>query len=84
MDPVNFNPRPREGDDWVWGDGTLLCKYFNPRPREGDDFAHGRTGSLIFLFQSSSPRGGRRRGFEPRMVSFVNFNPRPREGDDRI
>ena len=34
--------------------------YFTPRPREGDDVVGCQLFSKIFLFQSTSPRGGRR------------------------
>ena len=56
-----FNPRSREGSD---GDGIALPRLhrrFNPRSREGSD---GPTPSLptrCRLFQSTLPRGERRR-----------------------
>ena len=34
--------------------------YFNPRPREGDDFTGFWGKYFVWLFQSTSPRGGRR------------------------
>ena len=54
---------------------------FNPRPREGGDA--GRSVAIIRYnqFQSTPPRGGRRRGLLEKRVS-VDFNPRPREGGD--
>ena len=33
----DFNPRSREGSDFVLSAGMFLKKYFNPRSREGSD-----------------------------------------------
>ena len=36
-EPINFNPRSREGSDHPILDSLYLCFYFNPRSREGSD-----------------------------------------------
>ena len=35
------------------------CQSFNPRPREGGDLKNGPDGTIMFMFQSTPPRGGR-------------------------
>ena len=38
----NFNPRSREGSDFVLYSPSFLCTYFNPRSREGSDCIRAR------------------------------------------
>ena len=56
-----FNPRPRAGgDSWAGGAGrTPTC--LNPRPRAGGDFGAAVPAGARLKFQSTPPRGGRRR-----------------------
>src|SRR5699024_2399288 len=56
-------------------------KNFNPRSREGSD-AQDRAGSGLEEFQSSLPRGERRRLGRIRRSTWRDFNPRSREGSD--
>ena len=59
---IRFNPRAREGRDecseYVGG----VCPGFNPRAREGRDRAFSAFLSLLFMFQSTRPRGARPSG----------------------
>ena len=55
---------------------------FNPRPREGDDTCYPSAAPGSSPFQSTSPRGGRRRE-SVGIFRQLDFNPRPREGDDK-
>ena len=57
---IHFNPRSREGSD---RDPVPLAKlplYFNPRSREGSDGASSKQNDVLYLFQSTLPRGERR------------------------
>ena len=76
-----FNPRPRVGGDDIRHlrvDQNVV--YFNPRPRVGGDRLLGSTG-INKEFQSTPPRGGRRKSIKILFCS-INFNPRPRVGGD--
>ncbi len=79
---LNFNPRPREGDDFVtFVNSFLLTLFQSTSPRGGRRCRHRRYGPSC-RFQSTSPRGGRRRRRGQRDRNRPDFNPRPREGDD--
>ena len=80
---VDFNPRPREGDDHLTRRRDKEPCHFNPRPREGDDYSGATLDRPGIKFQSTSPRGGRRlkSGY---FTGYLYFNPRPREGDDGL
>ena len=57
----DFNPRSREGSDTISPPAISSDPYFNPRSREGSDaIPHGAWPPEI-LFQSTLPRGERRR-----------------------
>ena len=55
--------------------------YFNPRSREGSDGLGDYKPQLAELFQSTLPRGERRKSWEFRHL-LTDFNPRSREGSD--
>ena len=57
-------------------------KYFNPRSREGSDKRRPVFRINRYRFQSTLPRGERRRLFKV-AGSLVDFNPRSREGSDQ-
>ena len=80
---VYFNPRLREGGD---PPGILLGNSFpdfNPRLREGGDPLRRPLLRKVLLFQSTPPRGRRRKdGWY--LCRGNNFNPRLREGGDCI
>ena len=79
--PIGFNPRPRVG-----GDAHSLLRSSMPMvsihaPAWGATSrvdAHSRA----TRFQSTPPRGGRRRSMRRSRRSTVRFNPRPRVGGD--
>ena len=81
--PRNFNPRSREGSDWL---EAQLCDighlYFNPRSREGSDPQfRGRDhhGNAISIH---APVKGATTGTPAIRPSQDYFNPRSREGSD--
>ena len=53
-----FNIRPHVGDDGKSRQPAPGYRNFNPRPHVGDD-AEKQMPSIITIFQSTSPRGGR-------------------------
>ena len=54
---------------------------FNPRPRAGGDAVSDLKVALAIEFQSTPPRGRRRRGLL-HVTHDAGFNPRPRAGGD--
>ena len=56
---------------------------FNPRSREGSDLFLDQTPFYVVTFQSTLPRGERRKR-SPRRQGYHHFNPRSREGSDYI
>ena len=75
-----FNPRAREGRDKSARSLTAAKECFNPRAREGRDLFEGCFCGKK-TFQSTRPRGARRRGAAGAAGS-KRFNPRAREGRD--
>ena len=57
----NFNPRSREGSDVDAAAVRLHFAYFNPRSREGSDDLTCNKPPFWIIFQSTLPRGERRR-----------------------
>ena len=55
----NFNPRSREGSDYILQDFLFPLLYFNPRSREGSDLLSTLVNRLLNQFQSTLPRGER-------------------------
>ena len=55
---------------------------FNPRPRAGGDRLLVPITDPDWLFQSTPPRGGRRRSRAGTVCKEMGFNPRPRAGGD--
>ena len=76
----DFNPRPREGSDHHKGVIVGICIISIHAPARG---ATPRTSQqhCCALFQSTPPRGERRR-LRSIARCFCYFNPRPREGSD--
>ena len=79
-----FNPRPRVGGDVPRCPGEVLRRRFNPRPRVGGDLVCRLAPSSAVSFQSTPPRGGRRRWRQCVHRSAGCFNPRPRVGGDSL
>ena len=77
----SFNPRSREGNDGSLYSFELRWRCFNPRSREGNDGRLSRCYMIRGLFQSTFPRGERRR-FRVLQQGQMCFNPRSREGND--
>ena len=78
----HFNPRSRVGNDAASPAFSYMTSYFNPRSRVGNDGIYG-TGSRKTTFQSTFPRGERRRSLSFCFQNY-NFNPRSRVGNDLI
>ena len=78
-----FNPRAREGRDDVQSKPTAFPPGFNPRAREGRDWERACMIRPPEMFQSTRPRGARRRLTFGVRNSDRGFNPRAREGRDR-
>ena len=78
LTPKNFNPRSREGSDFINIMIPLDCYHFNPRSREGSDECRGLQGCLGLRFQSTLPRGERRDILNPisRIFTFQSTLPR--------
>ena len=81
---ARFNPRARVGRDLTTPDALHLLSSFNPRARGGRD-VFGLPTNLYFhfKFQSTRPRGARRRQMRFSRV-LLSFNPRARVGRDRL
>ena len=71
--PGALNPRPRAGGDTASASATDSCR-FNPRPRAGGDICGVRRTTQ--KFQSTPPRGGRRRHPKPFPKSRKTIAPR--------
>ena len=74
---------PARGATRITGQQADNTRHFNPRSREGSDFERYGAGSQNTGFQSSLPRGERRRGDTGLSCGHSYFNPRSREGSDR-
>ena len=57
-----FNPRSHEGSDGIVRDGIINRYNFNPRSHEGSDTRGWLDGRHRLWFQSTLPRGERRKG----------------------
>ena len=80
---INFNPRSREGSDYIRYRCDDRCKAdFNPRSREGSDYRHTLENKENEIFQSTLPRGERQRALSLLSKTYQYFNPRSREGSD--
>ena len=77
-----FNPRSREGSDWMADSYKHKPKDFNPRSREGSDRI--RT-ALIIWISYFNPRSREGSDVEAFRYGFPisDFNPRSREGSDK-
>ena len=61
-DPAkNFNPRSHGGSDGISGHFIQRAKNFNPRSHGGSDFLSFYIVHMFHIFQSTLPRGERRR-----------------------
>ena len=80
--PLYFNPRSREGSDVFQFRASSALLYFNPRSREGSDALLVRAVTIVWIFQSTLPRGERHVQRIP-YTTCRNFNPRSREGSDQ-
>ena len=78
----DFNPRSRVGNDNLEEKDGCSRGNFNPRSRVGND-RHGDCGTQILTpFQSTFPRGERRKAGQRTRSRHHNFNPRSRVGND--
>ena len=81
--PHYFNPRSREGSDHNSIPEDRSCNISILAPARGATIS----GNLRFChkqFQSSLPRGERRRSNHSALRNLRNFNPRSREGSDHL
>ena len=78
---MNFNPRARVGRDLMACARSRLTNYFNPRARVGRDTFHSLDVLAEREFQSTRPRGARRKECQ-RYTREADFNPRARVGRD--
>ena len=79
MKKRNFNPRSREGSDWLSQMMRKHTNYFNPRSREGSDRYDLAVFGDYVVFQSTLPRRERRIStlkFLRRFISFQSTLPR--------
>ena len=76
-----FNPRSREGNDFVLQRLHGYKLHFNPRSREGNDTGVlSLTGTLLISIHV--PARGTTRGRLRPVLFVIYFNPRSREGND--
>ena len=61
---------------------VFFCVDFNPRSHEGSDLWIMVSQSVVTIFQSTLPRGERRRPVRPAVSYSGHFNPRSHEGSD--
>ena len=80
---INFNPRSRVGNDNAFARVASLPRNFNPRSRVGNDLSTHVSSAILYIFQSTFPRGERRNSFNS-SHNATNFNPRSRVGNDVI
>ena len=78
--PSSFNPRTRVGCDDAPSPQGPHESSFNPRTRVGCDRACVKSCCAARRFQSTHPRGVRRRRGRPTPSSNACFNPRTRVG----
>jgi len=78
-----FNPRSRGGSDTLSHTSLISLLSFNPRSRGGSDFYSIVEKQRAGLFQSTLPRGERRRK-HPGRWGQKSFNPRSRGGSDHV
>ena len=79
--PFDFNPRSRVGSDHAFAIKALSETDFNPRSRVGSDDTSKLEAGLKRTFQSTLPRGERRR-IPLSHTQPIYFNPRSRVGSD--
>ena len=80
----SFNPRARVGRDGRRNAGQGALFSFNPRARVGRDSMERSVGLPSLLFQSTRPRGARRRSSSRLRRPTSGFNPRARVGRDQL
>ena len=66
VDP-DFNPRSREGSDFVAASQPFNPVYFNPRSREGSDLADSEKEKLTIISIHAPARGA--------TSEYFNYNP---------
>ena len=77
-----FNPRPHAGgDSRYFCDGAAYAS-FNPRPHAGGDGFASVCSSLLSVFQSAPPRGGRPEWHGRCRTTCSGFNPCPHAGGE--
>ncbi len=76
-----FNPRARAGRDESSRPNFWNRSCFNPRARAGRDSIYAASFAVMSKFQSTRPRGARRRRGQSPPLSH-RFNPRARAGRD--
>ena len=81
---TDFNPRSREGSDYLYFASGTHLKDFNPRSREGSDRKDILFPHPIFGISILAPARGATKGEQRRNNSNPYFNPRSREGSDKI
>ena len=77
----SFNPRSHEGNDDLAVRILAVYRCFNPRSHEGNDWIYTGFSNIAQKFQSTFPRGERRRIKEIEK-NGGGFNPRSHEGND--
>ena len=75
---VHFNPRSREGSDTICNVTTVPYRYFNPRSREGSDLIKVVIPLFKIIFQSTLPRGERRRQYNILLAGWQFQSTLPR------
>ena len=81
VNPVYFNPRSREGSDRKSRRSRPITAISIHAPARGATRSYPIP-SVRFAFQSTLPRGERRRRLWKMRCRSINFNPRSREGSD--
>ncbi len=76
-----FNPRSREGSDTSYMFLIRDARISIHAPARGATLVEMSYGVTICLFQSTLPRGERRKRC-PQSSQIIHFNPRSREGSD--
>ena len=75
---------PARGTTEKTGNYHIQSSSFNPRSREGNDQQGRIIPEHLHRFQSTFPRGERRRWHLCERRSIPGFNPRSREGNDGV
>ena len=82
-DTVHFNPRFREGSDFVCRGKSGGLGDFNPRSREGGDSSALCQLSSLYI-SIHAPAKGATTVIPDAAINCWNFNPRSREGSDLV